>query len=1323
MSIVRCLPGAQALSAFRQARLLQSLQSALPALEILGARWAYLTEFSQPDVLESSEKARQLLTDLLDLEGLVFAPPKKGQRIWVFPRRGTRSPWSSKASDILLSCGLSEVSRLERGICFDLLLPARASGLTPAVANLLADRMIEQLFEGEPPLDLFEAPDAQGLGLIALGDRGQAARTALAQANQSLGLALSDDEVDYLVEAYQRLGRDPTDVELMMFAQANSEHCRHKIFNADFTIDGQAMPRSLFGMIRHTHQQTPDHTLSAYADNAAVLEGARATRWAPPAGQPGPYRAQTEALHTVLKAETHNHPTAISPFPGAATGAGGEIRDEGATGRGAEPRAGLTGFAVSGLHFDGRSHAPDRIASPLSIMTEGPLGGAAFNNEFGRPNLLGYFRSFELDHAGQRWGYHKPIMLAGGVGVIREILVDKHGIAPGSLLIQLGGPGMRIGMGGGAASSMQTGTNQADLDFNSVQRGNPEMQRRAQEVIDACVALGQENPILSIHDVGAGGLSNAFPELVHGADRGGRFELRRVPLDEKGLSPAEIWCNESQERYVLAIAPDQEDRFAQICARERCPMAVVGLATDAHHLELVDSQAPKGAQQPVEMPLQVLLGKPPKVHRNVRRVQQPVNALDLTQIDLGQAIESVLAQPTVGSKQFLITIGDRTVGGLTARDPMVGPWQTPVADVAATLWDYEGFGGQAIATAERPPLAILNPAASARMALGEVLTNLLAAPVDDFRKTKLCANWMAACGEPGQDAALYEAVEALAMEACPALGLSIPVGKDSLSMRTQWKDDQGHLQSVISPVSLNLTAVSPIEDVRQIWTPVMQTESESVLILIDLGLGQARLGGSILAQTQGVFGEAVPDLDDVQQLERLRKALLQAREQQLVLAYHDRSDGGLLACLAEMAFATRCGLTINVDLLTIDPVAADWGDFKIRPDQVAVQRAEWTLKALFNEELGVVIQLAKANRSAFMDILRAHDLSKHAFEVASPNPRDSIEIYRDAKCIFSAPRKKLQAAWSSASRQIASQRDNPQAVAQDYEDQLSSADPMPVVLPTTLISALQAPLVNRGVPPRVAVLREQGVNGQVEMAAAFHAAGFESWDVHMSDLAEGRVDLKDFQGFVACGGFSFGDVLGAGQGWSRSIFYNPALRASFEAFLADESRFALGVCNGCQMLSSLASIIPGADHWPRFRRNLSEQFEARLSFVEVVESPSVFFRDMAGARLPIVVSHGEGRADWSHHSDAARAQAQTLVAMRYVDAAGQPTERYPANPNGSALGITAVTSRSGHVTVLMPHPERVFRNVQFSYLPPALQALGEVSPWLQMFRNAYRWVH
>lgn len=1318
MSNVRCLPGAQALSAFRQARLLQSLQSHAPAISLLGARWAYLTEFSNADDLEASVQTRQLLTDLLDLEGLEFPSAGRAMRIWVFPRRGTRSPWSSKASDILRSCGLATVSRVERGICFDL----KHSGQPSAeVMNCLSDRMIEQVFVGEAPLDLFEAPQAQPLGLIALGATPSSAKAALAQANQSLGLALSEDEIDYLVQAYQGLGRDPSDVELMMFAQANSEHCRHKIFNADFTIDGQAMPKSLFGMIRHTHQQTPENTLSAYADNAAVLAGAPAMRWAPPAGQPGPYQAQSEPLHTVLKAETHNHPTAISPFPGAATGAGGEIRDEGATGRGAEPRAGLTGFAVSALHFDGRAHTPDRIASPLAIMTEGPLGGAAFNNEFGRPNLLGYFRSFELTHAGQRWGYHKPIMLAGGVGVIREILVDKHGIPPGSLLIQLGGPGMRIGMGGGAASSMQTGTNQADLDFDSVQRGNPEMQRRAQEVIDACVALGERNPILSVHDVGAGGLSNAFPELVHGADRGGRFELRRVPLDEKGLSPAEIWCNESQERYVLAISPEHEDLFAKICSRERCPMTVVGVATDEHQLQLVDTQT-QGSQQPVDMPMQVLLGKPPKVHRDVQAVSLPGAELDLTQVDLGQAIEAVLAQPTVGSKQFLITIGDRTVGGLTARDPMVGPWQTPVADVAATLWDYQGFGGQAIATAERPPLAIVNPAASARMALGEVLTNLLAAPVADFKQTKLCANWMAACGEPGQDAALYQAVEALAMEACPSLGLSIPVGKDSLSMRTQWQDANGQRQSVISPVSLNLTAVAPVSDVRQIWTPMLQTQSDSVLILIDLGQGRARLGGSILAQTQGVFGEDTPDLEDPQQIERLRQALLQAREQQLVQAYHDRSDGGLIACLSEMAFASRCGLTINIDLLTIDPVAADWGDFKIRPEQVAVQRAEWTLKALFNEELGVVVQVGKAKRSAFMDILRAHDLSKYAFEVASPNPRDSIEIYRDAKCVFSAPRKKLQAAWSSASSRIAGQRDNPQAVAQEYEDQLLATDPMPVVLPDALIKALQAPMVNRGAAPKVAVLREQGVNGQVEMAAAFHAAGFEAWDVHMSDLAEGRVSLKDFQGFVACGGFSFGDVLGAGQGWSRSILYNDQLRGQFQAFLASQDRFALGVCNGCQMVSGLAPIIPGAEHWPRFKRNLSEQFEARLSFVEITDSPSAFFQDMAGARLPIVVSHGEGRADWSHHPDARRAQSASLVAMRYANPQGQAADRYPANPNGSPDGITAVTTTSGHVTILMPHPERVFRNVQFSYLPPAFHALGDQSPWLQMFRNAYRWV-
>lgn len=1306
MPHIRCLPGLQALSDFRKARLLSQLRARAPGLrlgvESLSAHWAYLLAGSA-DWLDGRDPP-QALRELLDLSGTNWPDPVRGHtRVWVFPRQGTRSPWSSKASDILDACGVGGLSRLERGVCYTFPLPADRVQL---VLEGLFDRMVEQAFINDVPLSLFDHRPAQPLALIS--------RDQLQEANQRLGLALSDEEQAYLRDAYEALGRDPTDVELLMFAQANSEHCRHKIFNAGFTVDGVDQAQSLFSMIRHTHAVTPQNTLSAYSDNAAVLHGGAATRLVPPAGQPGAYTQRQTLLHTVLKAETHNHPTAISPFPGAATGAGGEIRDEGATGRGAEPRAGLTGFSVSHLNFSGRAQAPSRIASALSIMTEGPLGAAAFNNEFGRPGLLGYFRALELQHAGQRWGFHKPIMLAGGVGAIEATMVQKGQIPAEALLIQLGGPGMRIGMGGGAASSLQTGRNDEALDFDSVQRGNPEMQRRAQEVIDACVALGPDNPIISIHDVGAGGLSNAFPELVHGADLGGQFDLRAVLLDEEGLSPAEIWCNESQERYVLAILASDLSRFEEICRRERCPFALVGRSVAEDRLVVSDEASER---PPVDMPMSVLLGKPPRMHRDVKTAPLDAGDIELSDTALADAALAVLQHPTVGSKEFLITIGDRTVGGLTARDQMVGPWQTPVSDVALTLWDFTGYAGQAVALGERSPVAIVSPAASVRLALGEALTNLFSARVPALDQVKLCANWMAACGEPGQDAALYEAVHALAMEACPALGLSIPVGKDSLSMRTRWKDAVGE-QSVISPVSLNLTAVAPVSDVRKAWTPQLnRDQADGILVLIDLGAGRNRLGGSVFAQTQGVFGGPPADLDDPALMVRLHAALSELHDLPgLVQAYHDRSDGGLWACLCEMAFAGRCGVTLNLDLLTIDPVAADWGDYKIRPEQVAVQRNELTLRALFSEELGVVLQVSKAQRTALMDVLRRHDLSALAHEIASLNPRDTIEVYRDAKCVFSQSRADLQQAWSQTSRQIALGRDHPDCVEQAHEGLRDAAHAMPVHLPVGLRDAITAPQVHRAVRPRVAILREQGVNGQVEMAAAFLAAGFEPWDVHMSDLAEGRVSLDQFVGLAACGGFSYGDVLGAGRGWARSILYQPRLRDAFAAFFENPMRFALGVCNGCQMMSALAPIIPGADHWPEFTRNRSEQFEARLSLVEIAPSTSLFFKGMEGARLPVVVSHGEGRADFGSGASGAQRLAQAQVVMRFA------TDRYPGNPNGSPEGVTGLTNSDGRVTILMPHPERCFRRVQLSWAPSDWSDQEDGSPWLQIFRNAYHWV-
>jgi phosphoribosylformylglycinamidine synthase len=1311
MSSLVVVAGEGALSPFRVSRLLARIRSLAPKASALSARWVYLLRHGS-----GFDASDPRLLRLLGATGPVPAAGA-GLRLWVVPRPGTRSPWSSKATEILTSCGLSAVERVERGMLVDIDLRRHDPQLVASIASFLHDRMTQAWFTPDLPRDILDARVAGRLRHVDLGGSNASGREALARANAELGLALSADEVEYLVSAYRELGRNPSDVELLMFAQANSEHCRHKIFNAEFIVDGQPWPESLFGMIRHTHATTPQHTVVAYADNAAILHRTDATRLRPASGTgPSAYTRQAETIHTVLKAETHNHPTAISPFPGAATGAGGEIRDEGATGRGAEPRAGLTGFMVSALDFSGRPHVPSRIASPLEIMIDGPLGAAAFNNEFGRPAIAGYFRSFDLQTAGRRWGYHKPIMLAGGIGVISAGQTHKHDIPPGALLIALGGPGMRIGMGGGAASSIQTGANQEALDFDSVQRGNPEMQRRAQEVIDACAAMGDANPVLSIHDVGAGGLSNAFPELVHGAGRGAHFELARVPLDESGMSPAEIWCNESQERYVLAIDPTSLPVFSAICERERCPFAVVGEATTEE--QLVVSHA--GHDRPVDMPLSVLLGKPPRMRRDVTRLGVAGDALDLSAIELGDAVVRVLGHPTVASKNFLITIGDRTVGGLTARDQMVGPWQTPVADVGVMLWDFDHYGGQAMALGERTPLAVIDPRAASRMALGEVLTNLSAAALGPMETIKLSANWMAACGEPGQDAALVDAVHALAREMCPALSLSIPVGKDSLSMRTTWEDGGGR-HAVVSPVSLSLAAVAPVDDVRHTWTPMLaREEGGSVLILIDLGGGKSRMGGSMLAQTMGVMGEEVPDVDDPCSLRAFHEAMRELHQADVVLAYHDRSDGGLLATVCEMAFASRCGVTLNIDLLTIDPVAADWGDFKIRPEQVSVQRHELTLRALFTEELGAVLQVRRADRTRVMDVLRHHGLSRWAFEIGSPNPRDSIEIFRDARCVFRESRAALQRVWSTVSRDIAGLRDDADCVAEEFAAIDDVTEPQGRI-PDALAQALAAgegsspQAAGLATRPRVAILREQGVNGHVEMAAAFEQAGFAPWDVHMSDLLSGRIALREFSGIAACGGFSYGDVLGAGQGWARSILFRDDLREQFRMFFADPSRFALGVCNGCQMMSGLREIIPGAAAWPEFVRNRSEQFEARLSLVEIMPSPSILLDGMEGAMLPVVVSHGEGRVAQQSHGDA------PVAVMRYVDAHGRVATTYPANPNGSVDGLTGFTTADGRITLMMPHPERVFRSVQMSWAPGAIAGRA-YSPWMQMFRNAFRWV-
>jgi phosphoribosylformylglycinamidine synthase len=1326
--------GGNALSPFRSQQLLAQLQRVHEHISALDARyvhWVATDTAPEPVVLE---RLGALLT-----YGEPASQSQGGTILLVSPRLGTLSPWASKATDIAHNCGFV-LRRIERAVEYRVHIKSwlgRSGSLNQtqvqAVAACLHDRMTESVWhERSQVLRLFQALPALPMGYCDVLGGG---RAALEVANVQFGLALAEDEIDYLHQAFERLQRNPTDVELMMFAQANSEHCRHKIFNAEFSIDGLAQSSSMFGMIRHTHQTHPQHMLVAYSDNASVMEGAAIERFAPrPASAHGPQQSpqyiKSQALqHILMKVETHNHPTAISPFPGASTGAGGEIRDEGATGRGSKPKAGLTGFTVSTLRWDGQGGygKPAHIASPLQIMIEGPLGGAAFNNEFGRPNLLGYFREFEQSARStqdtvQR-GYHKPIMIAGGLGVIDAAQTHKKRFPAGSLLVQLGGPGMRIGMGGSAASSMATGTNAAELDFDSVQRGNPEIQRRAQEVINQCWLMGADaNPILAIHDVGAGGLSNAFPELSNDAGRGARFDLRAVPLEESGMAPKEIWCNESQERYVMAIAADSLPLFTAMCERERCPFAVVGVATEDRQLVVADD----GASSPVDMPMEVLLGKPPKMHRDVQTLRRDFAPLDLSGVTLQSAVTAVLSHPTVASKRFLVTIGDRTVGGLSHRDQMVGPWQVPVSDCAVTLADYKGFAGEAMSMGERTPLAVIDAPASGRMAIAEAITNLLAAPIE-LARVKLSANWMAACGEAGEDAALYATVQTVGMELCPALGISIPVGKDSLSMRTQWTDADGNAKNVSSPVSLIVSAFASIGDVRPTLTPQLQPVDDGLLVLIDLGRGKNRMGAGILAQSLEQTGHQVPDLDHAQDLVALVQAVNALRAEKKILAYHDRSDGGLLANVAEMAFAGRVGVALNVDMLVLEGDGVsdsrmDVGDSKNWANQVGALREELTLKALFNEELGVVLQVRAADRDAVMAVLREHGLSKHSHVIGKTRPAKDgtapvLEIWRDAKSVFSAPLHDLAQVWDSVSWKICRLRDNPACADAEHASFGAPSDGgMHIYLPPGLACepAPTAPaLLSR--KPRVAVLREQGVNSHIEMAYAFTEAGFEAFDVHMSDLQAGRADLHDFAGLVACGGFSYGDTLGAGIGWARSITFNARLADQFSAFFARPDTFGLGVCNGCQMFAELADIIPGAAHWPRFSTNQSERFEARLSMVEVLDSPSLFFKGMAGARLPIAVAHGEGFANFTQRGDAAK----VLRAMRFVDNAGQGTEAYPFNPNGSPAGLTAVTTADGRFSAMMPHPERVFRNVQSSWTS---LDIGARSPWMHLWHNARQWL-
>ncbi len=1296
MTVIR---GNQALSSFRIEKITQQIITLLGFQPEISTQTFYFVDQNQ--AISSDELVR--FCEILEIPNVNQNDSLENGAVIIVPRMGTISPWSSKATDIFHHCGFENLGRIESGIAYFIKKTDSTSVSEQEHAQilpLLHDRMTQSVISSFAEADaLFDKASAKSLSRVDVLAGG---RDALGVANTQLGLALVDDEIDYLVENFVVLKRNPTDVELMMFAQANSEHCRHKIFNADWVIDGKEQAKSLFKMIRNTHELHPENVLTAYSDNSSVIEG-RAKGWFFPDSKTGEYVHSDEPSNILMKVETHNHPTAISPFSGAATGSGGEIRDEGATGRGSKPKAGLCGFSVSNLQIPDAIQPwetdygkPSRIVSALDIMLEGPIGAASFNNEFGRPNICGYFRTFEEKVAGPAGdevrGYHKPIMLAGGLGSIKSELVAKGQIEKGDQLIVLGGPAMLIGLGGGAASSMETGSSEEHLDFASVQRGNPEMERRCQEVIDACWRMGDNNPIVSIHDVGAGGISNAMPELIDDSNRGGQFELRAINSDDPGMSPMEIWSNESQERYVMAVPKDRLTEFENICERERCPYAVIGQATDEQHLYLGDNALP---ETPVDIPLDVLLGKPPKMLRDVASKPFQKKAFATDNIDIKEAVYRVLRLPTVADKTFLITIADRSVTGLVARDQMVGPWQVPVADVGVTATCFNETTGESMALGERTPIALLDHAASARMAVAESITNIAASSIEKLSDIVLSANWMAPAGHPGEDAGLYEAVKAVGMELCPALGIAIPVGKDSMSMKTVW-DENGEDKSVTSPLSLICTAFAPVKDIRKTLTPQLRTDKgETSLLLIDLGKGQNRLGASCLAQVYKQVGDSPADLDDASMLKNFFAAIQQLNSAGLLLAYHDRSDGGLLVSVCEMAFAGHAGFEVSLDDL------AENGD---------------ALAALFNEELGAVVQVESANLRAVAEILKDLVLLNHSHVIGSVNAQNKICFLSNGEVVFEDSRSNLHSAWSETSHKMQRLRDNPECADQWFAG-VSNADDIGLNAKLTydLNDDIAAPYINKGVKPKMAILREQGVNGHIEMAAAFDRAGFASVDVHMSDIVSGRVSLADYKGLVACGGFSYGDVLGAGHGWAKSILYNARARDEFDAFFHRDDSFGLGVCNGCQMMSQLSDLIPGANAWPRFSRNNSEQFEARLALVEVLESPSIFLQGMQGSVMPIIVAHGEGKAVFASPEN----EKKALASLRYVDNNHQIATQYPANPNGSPEGVTGLTSDDGRFTIMMPHPERVFRASQFSWAPDEWKEDGA---WMRMFRNARVWL-
>ena len=1287
-----CLPGSPAHSEFRLRKLRQQLIDAGVSVNGLSSRYVHLVDCGAQ---HPTDAELEVLNNLLTYGPLLHAEKVDGHEFYVVPRPGTISPWASKATDIAHNCGLGQVNRIERGILYTI------DTADDVPLELLHDRMIEAVFINlDDCAALFQSHQPRPLNEINTTDQG---RSALVQANIDLGLALSPDEIDYLAQAYVELERNPSDVELMMFAQANSEHCRHKIFNASWTIDGVEQDMSLFDMIKNTYALHSEGVLSAYHDNSAVIEGFNTTRFSPTRAS-ADYQYEDVQLDILMKVETHNHPTAISPFPGAATGSGGEIRDEGATGTGSKPKAGLCGFSVSNLKIPGFEQPweqdngkPGRIASALDIMLEGPIGAASFNNEFGRPNTCGYFRTYEQSvvtgPGSEVRGYHKPIMVAGGVGIIRREHVDKQDIPPGSNIIVLGGPAMLIGLGGGAASSMASGSSSESLDFASVQRGNPEMERRVQEVIDRCFAQGHQNPILSLHDVGAGGLSNALPELVNDAGRGAELDLRSIPNDEPGMSPMEIWCNESQERYVLAIADERLQDFIALCERERCIYAVLGKATERRDLRVSDTQFDN---RPVDLPLDVLLGKPPKMHRDAEHQQISQPEFERGEVDLLEALYRVLRLPTVADKTFLISIGDRSVSGLVSRDQMVGPWQVPVANASVTLSDYCGYSGEVMSMGERTPLALLDAPAAGRIAIGEALTNMGSAWVGDLSRTVLSANWMAAAGHAGEDARLFDTVRAVGMELCPELGITIPVGKDSLSMQTRWQDADGD-KLVTAPLSLIISAFAPVADVRKTVTPDIKPSSEnSYLLLLDYGAGQNRIGASALTQVYSQTGERGPDLDNAALFKAAFVSLQSMLEQELLLAYHDRSDGGLIVTLCEMAFAGRSGLRCDTSKLGDD-----------------------ALSILFAEELGVVLQVSESNLPKVEAVLQDAGLDHLCHRIGEPQSEAKLKIVYAGETVVDESIVELQRAWAETTLQMQLLRDNPECAQQEF-DLIQSEQPAKLFSRLSFDPAddISSGLVGR-TAPRIAILREEGVNGQVEMAAAFDRAGFSASDVHMSDIISGRVSLADFQGLAACGGFSYGDVLGAGEGWAKSILYNPRAFDEFSAFFNRSDSFGLGICNGCQMMSNLYQMIPGAAHWPRFVRNKSEQFEARVVMAEILDSASLFFDAMQGSMMPVVVAHGEGRVE-TRDCSTTELLERKLACMRYVDAMGEGSEIYPLNPNGSEQGLNGFSNEDGRFTIMMPHPERIFRSVQNSWPVPEW---GEYSPWMRLFRNARRWIN